>query len=175
MFAIPTIEAERLRLRPPRLDDFDAYVRMWQEPGVVRFIGGAPFTREQSWGRFARHIGLWSLLGFGYFVIELKATGEFAGCCGFQDQRRDLTPSLEGTMEAGWALTTAMQGQGLAQEAMRAAIGWGDAHGRGERMTALIDVDHAASLRVADKLGFTEFARTAYAGKPVVLLERRRR
>ena len=175
MLDIPTLETSRLRLRPYRLEDFEAYAAIWADPAVVRFIGGVPFTREASWPRFLRQSGLWHFLGFGSFMIEHKATGAVAGECGFHDMRRAIEPSIEGTMEAGWALTTAMQGQGLAQEAMRAAIGWGDAHGRGERMTALIDFDHAASLRVADKLGFTEFARTAYAGKPVVLLERRRR
>lgn len=174
MVDIPTLETERLRLRPYRLDDFDDYVRMWADPAVVRFIGGVPFTREQSWGRFVRHVGLWQYLGFGPFALEDKATGAFAGECGFHDFRRAVEPSLEGTMEAGWSLTAPMQGRGLAEEAMRAAIGWAAAHGTGERLTCMIDEDHAASRRVAAKLGFVEFARTSYGGAPVILFERRR-
>ena len=144
-------------------------------PKVVRFIGGIPFTREQSWTRFLRQIGLWHHLGFGFFALEHKQTGAFAGECGFHDLRRALSPSIEGTMETGWGLTVPMQGQGLAEEAVRAAIGWAAEHGKGERLTAIIDPDHGASLRVADKLGFAEFARSEYGGHPVVLLERRRR
>jgi RimJ/RimL family protein N-acetyltransferase len=45
---IPTLETERLILRPHRLADFDAYVEMWADPDVVRFIGGKPFDRESS-------------------------------------------------------------------------------------------------------------------------------
>ena len=77
-------------------------------------------------------------------------------------------------MEAGWGLIGAMQGQGLAEEAMRAAIGWADQHGTRPRFTCMIDPDHAASLHLAGKLGFTEFARSTYNKQPVVLLERQR-
>ena len=78
-------------------------------------------------------------------------------------------------MEAVWFLAAPRQGQGLADEARRADIGCASTHGTGDRLTCLIDQGHAASQRVAAKLGFTEFARTTYTGKPVVLLERPRR
>ena len=58
---IPTIETLRLRLRPYRLDDFEAYAAMWGDPAVVRYIGGVPFSREAAWTRFLRQIGLWQL------------------------------------------------------------------------------------------------------------------
>ena len=174
MAGIPIIETERLRLRPYSLDDFDAYAAMWQDPKVYRFIGGVPFTREASWSRFLRQIGLWHHLGFGFFALEHKASGAFAGECGFHDLRRAIVPSIEGTMETGWGLTAPMQGQGLAEEAVRAAIGWASANGKGDRLTAIIDPDNGASLRVAEKLGFREFARSTYHDSPIVMLERSR-
>jgi len=76
---IPTLTTGRLLLRPYRLADFDAYAAMWADPAVTRFIGGVPFTREQSWSRFLRQIGVWHHLAFGFFAIEEKATGRFAG------------------------------------------------------------------------------------------------
>lgn len=172
MADIPTLETERLRLRPFRLADFETYTAMWAEPAVVRFIGGVPFTREASWTRFARHVGLWHYLGFGFFAIEEKDGGAYVGECGFHDMRREVTPSLEGTMEAGWALRAQFQGKGMAEEAVRAALAWADTHQKDKRQTCMIDPEHGASLRVAGKLGFVEFARAAYHDKPVVLLER---
>jgi RimJ/RimL family protein N-acetyltransferase len=174
MPTIPTLETSRLRLRAYTAADFDAYADMWADPLVTRFIGGVPMSREASWARFLRQIGVWHSLGFGFFAIEDRATGAFIGECGFHDLRRSLEPSIEGTMEAGWGLVSAMHGQGLAEEAMQAAIAWACDHGTGPRLTCLIDVDHAASLHVAGKLGFREFARTTYNGKPVRLLERSR-
>lgn len=174
MLDIPTLETSRLRLRPYRLEDFEAYAAIWADPAVVRFIGGVPFTREASWPRFLRQSGLWHFLGFGSFMIEHKATGAVAGECGFHDMRRAIEPSIEGTMEAGWVLATPMQGQGLAEEAMRAALDWADINRRDKRQTAIIDPGHAASLRVAEKLGFREFGRSTYHDGLIVMLERTR-
>jgi len=171
---VPTLETPRLRLRPYRPDDFPAYAAMWADQAVVRFIGGVPLSREAAWSRFLRQIGLWHHLGFGFFAFEDRASGAFAGEGGFHDLRRALEPSLEGSMEAGWALAAAWQGRGLAEEAMRAALRWASDHGCGERITCMIHRDHAASLHVAGKLGFTDFARTRYHDDPVVLLQRPR-
>ena len=174
MVDIPHLESSRLLLRPYRADDFEPYAAMWAEEAVVRFIGGTPLSREAAWIRFLRQIGLWHHLGFGFFAIEDKATGALVGEAGFHDLRRAITPSIEGTMEAGWGLVGAMQGRGLAEEAMRAALSWSDRHGTGSRMTCIIHPDNLASLRVAAKLDFAEAARTVYHGSPIVVLERPR-
>lgn len=170
--AIPTLDTPRLRLRAYRLDDFEAYASLWSEPAVVRFIGGAALSREAAWIRFLGQIGLWHYLGFGFFALEDRATGAFIGEAGFHDLRRALVPSLEGTMEAGWGLTHASQGRGLAEEAMRAALAWADHHHAGLRVTCIIDPENAASLNVARKLGFLEIARSEYNQHAVVVMER---
>lgn len=174
MSPIPTLTTPRLVLRPYRLEDFDAYAAMWAEPSVIRFIGGVPLSREAAWVRFLRQIGLWHHLGFGLLVVEDRASGALIGEAGFHDMKRTLIPSIEGTMEAGWALASVAQGKGLAEEAMRAALDWADTCGTGDRITCMIHPDHAASLHVAGKLGFTRFADGSYSGHPVVLLERPR-
>jgi RimJ/RimL family protein N-acetyltransferase len=56
---------------------------MWADPTVTRHIGEKPFGVEESWTRLLRYAGPWMLLGFGYWVIEEKATGRFAGEIGF--------------------------------------------------------------------------------------------
>lgn len=169
---IPTIETERLILRPHRVDDFDAYAEMWADPDVVRFISGKPFDREASWGRFLRQAGIWQVLGFGAFAIEEKETGRYAGEAGFHDLRRSIEPSIEGTLEAGWALTPNVQGWGYATEAMAAAIGWAETVFPGRVMTCIIDPDNLPSIRVAQRLGFVELARTRYQDSAVTVFRR---
>ncbi len=174
MVAIPRLYTPRLRLRAYHLDDFEPYAAMWAEPAVVRLIGGSPLSREAAWIRFLRQIGLWHYLGFGFFAIEDSATGIFIGEAGFHDLRRNLKPSLEGTMEAGWGLVGAMQGRGLAEEAMRAALAWSDQHGTGSKISCIIHPENTASLHVAGKLGFAEVIRSTYNGGPIVVLGRPR-
>src|SRR5690606_24776681 len=169
---IPTLETDRLILRPYQLQDFERYAEMWADPDVVRFLGGTPFDREASWQRFLRHSGMWEHLGFGFFAIVEKQTGAFAGEAGFQELRRDIEPSIEGSMEAGWALNPNVQGWGYATEAMAAAIGWAGTAFAGRWMTCLIHADNLPSIRVANRLGFSELARTRYRNTPITIFER---
>ncbi|MBX3577335.1 MAG: GNAT family N-acetyltransferase [Rhizobiaceae bacterium] len=168
------IETPRLLLRPYGRADFDDYVRLWSDPVVTRFIGGQPFTREQSWTRFLRHPGMWAFLGFGSFAAYDRQSGRHIGEAGFHDMMRDLEPSIQGTMETGWAFLPEAHGKGIATEAVRAVLDWADANQPATRVTCFIDTGNPASLRIAEKAGFREFARGAYQGKPVILFERAR-
>lgn len=169
---IPTLETERLLLRGYRNDDFDAYAAMWADPVVTRFIGGKPIPREAAWVRFLRQLGMWQAFGFGFWVVEEKATGGFIGEAGFHDLKRELQPSLEGTLETGWGFVPAVHGKGIATEVVGAVIAWGEKNRAGMRMTCMIDPGNTASIRVAGKHGFREFVRTAYHGAPTILFSR---
>ena len=50
----PTLITERLRLDAHTLDDFESLAALWADPQVVRYIGGTPRDREDSWGRLMR-------------------------------------------------------------------------------------------------------------------------
>lgn len=168
----PVIETPRLILRAHALADFDAYAAMWSDPDVVRHITGTPFSREASWSRFLRHAGHWQHLGFGFLAVEERETGRFIGEAGFHDMRREITPSLEGTLEAGWGLMPSAHGRGYASEAMQALVDWADKTFPGRRMTCIISPGNAASERVAAKLGFTRAGAASYHGSDVNLFER---
>lgn len=170
--AVPAIESERTTLRAHRMGDFDAYAAMWAEPVVTRFIGGRARTREESWQRFLRQFGLWSLLGYGFWAVEEKASGQFIGEAGFHDLKRDIVPSIEGIPEAGWAFLPSVHGQGIATEVVGAVVAWGEKRFGLTKTVCLIDPDNAASLKVAGKHGFQEVTRTVYGGHPVILLQR---
>jgi RimJ/RimL family protein N-acetyltransferase len=170
---IPIVETERLILRDHRLGDFDAYAAMWADLIVTRFIGGRPRTREESWIRFLRHAGMWRHMGFGFWAIEEKATGRFIGEAGFHELKRDIEPSIEGTLETGWGFVTDAHGKGFATEAVGAVLDWGAVHQPGKPVTCIIDPGHPVSMRVAEKHGFRERVRTLYQGEPTIIFDRR--
>lgn len=169
---VPALETQRLLLRGHQLDDFPPSAAMWADPEVTRFIREKPFTREESWTRFLRYIGHWSVFGFGYFVLIEKATGTFAGEAGFADYHRDLEPSLDGTPESGWVLASHAHGKGYATEALRALLNWGDAHLDAPRTACIIAPQNVASIRVAEKCGYRESQRTRYHGSETILYYR---
>jgi RimJ/RimL family protein N-acetyltransferase len=119
-----------------------------------------------------RTAGHWQLLGFGFFAIEEKASGRFIGEAGFHEMRRDMVPSIEGTLEAGWGITPRVQGKGYAHEAMQAALAWAAAAFPQLDYSCIVHPDHARSLHLARVLGFVEDTVTDYAGKPVVVLRK---
>jgi RimJ/RimL family protein N-acetyltransferase len=166
----PTLETDRLRLRPHRADDFPDSFAMWSEPAVVAFIGGTLSTRQRAWLRVLQYAGHWSLMGFGYWAIEEKSSGRFAGEIGFADFKRDIDARFAGLPELGWALPTRVHGKGYATEAARAVLAWAD--DRFPRTFCLIDPQNAPSLRVAAKCGFEEVERGAYQEQPTIFFER---
>lgn len=169
---IPTLETARLRLRGHYPADLVAFLTMWQQPSFYQFLGGAPQSEEDVWTKMLRHVGLWSISGYGFWAVEEKATGQFIGAVGFGEWQRNIEPSLKGWPEAGWVLAPHTHGQGYATEAAGAVLAWGDAHFAQPRTVCLIDSNNVPSLRLAVKCGYHEFSHTLYKGQPVVLLER---
>jgi len=170
--AIPVLETERLLLRGHQPVEFPAYAAMWADPAVTRFIGGAPLSEEDAWAKYSRVFGQWELLGFGFWSLTEKASGMRVGEAGFLEGKREIVPSLKGIPECGWALVPAAQGKGYATEAVRAALSWGDFHFGTVRMACIIAPENTPSLRVAEKTGFREAARTTYKNSPTVVLYR---
>lgn len=171
----PAIDTARLTLRSHTLVDFSECAAMWADPAVTRYIGGRPSSEEEVWARVLRYAGLWALLGFGYWVVRERASGRFVGEVGLADFRREFTPpladSLAGLPEVGWALAVWAHGRGFATEAVGAALAWSDAHDAG-RTVCLITPENVASVRVAEKCGYREAARTTYKGQHTRVFER---
>ena len=168
----PVLETERLRLRAYQTADLPPLLAMWQQPQFYQHLTGQPATENEVWTKLLRDSGLWAVLGFGYWAIEEKATGEFVGAVGFADFHRALTPPLGHYPEAGWILAPRLHNQGYGTEALGAALAWADTHLPEPRTVCLISLANEPSRRLAAKVGYREYAHTEFNGTPVVLLER---
>ena len=166
------IETRRLALRPPASDDFEALLEIFGQPAMFRYSERGAMGAEDAWGLLLRHAGQWLLSGYGAFAVEEKATGQLVGLAGLSDFRRQLGPAFDGAPEITWSVATRAQGQGYATEAAAAALDWQQANFGAQRTVCLIHRDNAASLRVADKLGYAPFRTCDYKGYPAILLER---
>ncbi|WP_027235262.1 GNAT family N-acetyltransferase [Leisingera caerulea] len=168
----PVLETERLILRPHRVQDFAAVAALWAEPEVVRFISGQPSTLQDSWTRLLRYIGHWQALGYGYWAVTLRGSGKFIGEVGFADYRRAMEPPLVGIPEAGWVLAPDMHGRGLATEAVRRIHQWAAEATDWAETACLLDPSHAASQKVARKLGYAPAGEAVYKGAPALVMKR---
>lgn len=146
---------------------------MWADPDVVRHIGGVPSSRERSWGRILTYRGLWALLGYGYWLVEERETGRFAGEVGFADFHREVEPSLGGAPELGWAFAREVHGKGYATEAAQAALRWAQTQfAGGTQIVSLIAPENAASVRVAEKCGLRFWQEGRHHGDRLLLFRR---
>jgi hypothetical protein len=110
---VQKVETVRLILRGHRPSDFEHSAKLWGDPEVVRYVGGKPLSKEEVWARMLRYVGHWAWMGYGYWVIEEKTTGQFVGEAGFGNYKRDTQPSITSLPESGWVLATAFHGKGL--------------------------------------------------------------
>ena len=74
---------ERLVLRKPEAADLDAYVEMWSDPEVVRFLGGEVAGRKETAAGIERMLGHWERHGVGLFTVVRKEDERIVGRTGF--------------------------------------------------------------------------------------------
>jgi RimJ/RimL family protein N-acetyltransferase len=168
----PRIETERLILRGFRVGDLDAHAATLGDEETMRYIGGTPVGREDSWRRLLLGVGSWSLIGMGPWAVELKADGRMVGHCGFFQFNREMTPSIIGEPEMGWIFDRSVHGQGMATEGCRAALEWAERDIKAESYPAIIDLENEPSMRLAERLGFVRQPDAIYRDAPIAFYRR---
>ncbi|MBS0194816.1 MAG: GNAT family N-acetyltransferase [Proteobacteria bacterium] len=142
----PRIHTERLLLRLPQREDFDAYAEAYGDPDVTRHLGGV-LTRAAAWRKFLQGPGAWAMQGFAMFSVIEKSSGDWIGSVG--PWRPEGWPGNE----IGWVLHRRGWGHGYATEAATAAADWAFANLHWDDIIHCIDPDNAASQGVARRLG----------------------
>lgn len=142
----PTLETERLILRPPSADGFEAYAAFYADEDAASFVGGKK-DRAQAWRAMASLIGMWVLRGYGFFFVYDKQTGEWVGSVG------PHFPEGWPGREVGWSIARQHWCKGYGKEAASAAmdfafdtLGW-------EQLIHVIDPENTASAALAHALG----------------------
>ncbi len=171
----PVITTARLELWRPQAGDLADMYQLTLAEETRRFLGGFEPNEADIFNRLSRNAGSWALYGYGTFAVRFKGEQRIAANCGvfrsFRGFGDDL--GLDDVPEAGWIVHRDCWGQGIAREAMEAALGWFDrAHGQ-QRIACMIEQGHAASDGLARSLGFVRYAEhEAEDGATLVLYER---
>ena len=141
---LPVLDTPRLRLRAPRLGDFDAWAEIFCGPAGPPL--GGPFTRDQAFAEFAAAVGTWLLRGHGPWTVEPRDGGAALGFVLIGFEPGDAEPEL------GFLFRPAAEGRGYALEAATAARD----HARRLGLPSLVSYvapDNRRALRLADRLG----------------------
>jgi RimJ/RimL family protein N-acetyltransferase len=133
------IRTERLVVRASAERDRPGLAALYSSVEVFRYLGG-PRRRDLPGDRP------------GFFVVERD--GELLGTLSLG--RRDTARPGSGGVELSYLLLPTAWGRGYATEAARAALAWVAEALPGEPLVLCTQVANAASVRLAERLGFAE-------------------
>jgi RimJ/RimL family protein N-acetyltransferase/diadenosine tetraphosphate (Ap4A) HIT family hydrolase len=144
------IRTERLVLREPEARDRTAVIDLFTSPDVGTYIGG-PRDRDE----LERAVPESPEKRPGLFVVDLG--GQMIGLVTL-DPRDPDRPGAAST-ELGYLFLPTSWGHGYAVEACAGALNWFATTRPGEAVALTTQTANARSLRLAEKLGFTEVTR----------------
>ncbi|MGW4674423.1 GNAT family N-acetyltransferase [Streptomyces sp. NPDC004324] len=145
------LRTDRLLLRRWRDSDLAPWAEMNADPEVREHLGDL-LTREQSDASVASFREEFDRRGYGWWALEVRATGEFIGFAGLDQVEEDMPFT---GVEIGWRLARGAWGHGYASEAARTVL----AHGfEALALSEIVAVTTAANLRsraVMRRIGMT--------------------
>jgi [ribosomal protein S5]-alanine N-acetyltransferase len=151
------LHTARLRLRPYRVDDVDAFHAIVGDPETMRYYP-APCSREGTRLWIEKNVARYREDGFGLLMVEDVATGELVGSCGPAVQVVDDVREVE----LGWHVRRDRWGEGIAPEAAGACRDWAFGSVDADHLIALVRPVNEPSKRVAEKIGMTVWKETLF-------------
>src|SRR6188508_1432486 len=117
-----------------------AFIEFVADRGLRSVADAERYIEEKMLPHFAQH-------GFGYYIAELKGSGEAVGTCGLlmRDQLDEV--------DVGFSILRRHWRQGYAFEAARALMDYGRNVLGLPRVIALASAQNERSLRLLEKLG----------------------
>ena len=138
-----------MTLRRLSADDAGFILRLLNEPSWLRFIGDKGVRSLEDARAYILNgpVEMYSRLGFGLYLVELKAGGSPVGICGLI--KRDTLEDVD----IGFALLPEHWGRGYAYEAASAVLAYGREVLGLRRVVAITSADNDSSARLLEKLG----------------------
>lgn len=148
--AAPTLDTDRLRLRPFHAADADALYAMQSSAQVLRYWDAPPWTERERAAQFIARCRQMAEDGVGVrLAVDRLEDGMFIGWISLTRWNPDYRSAA-----LGYCLTEAAWGNGYATEAARAVLQWGYDTLDLNRVQAETDTRNAASAKVLEKTGF---------------------
>ncbi len=164
-----TLTTARLRLEPFRDEHLDGLHTLNADPEVMRYISGKPETREETAAVVERVKARWAEVGYSWWALIERETGEIVGAGCLQNLRREATPlpDPDCPLEIGWRLRRDRHGRGLATEAAIAIADFAfDVRGAQE-LLAVCHPENLASAKVMQRIGMQPLGEQRWYGKDV--------
>jgi RimJ/RimL family protein N-acetyltransferase len=146
------IETDRLVIRTFKARDGDAWVAMFNDPEVTRFLPGVAATMDTFRSALPARHAMEAELGYAMWAVEDKTTGAFIGQCGLRPAST-MDPDAGEEIDLAYHVISASWNKGYTTEAVIAVLG----HALGsvglDRVMAVALPENIGSWRVMEKAG----------------------
>jgi RimJ/RimL family protein N-acetyltransferase len=144
----PTLETDRLLLRPPEPEDLEPWAAFCADEETMRHLGGVQ-ARSVAWRGLCQMTGAWTIAGFSMFSVIEKASGRWVGRLG------PWRPADWPGTEVGWGIVREHWRKGYATEGATAAIDYAFEVLGWDEVIHCIGPANVNSQGVAKRLGST--------------------
>jgi ribosomal-protein-alanine N-acetyltransferase len=145
----PTLETERLRLRPFRASDLKALHALYGDARNLRYWGVDPSPSLDETRRMMRWHVAYHPFQYMLWAVEEKAGKRVIGMVNYH--RREIR---ERRVEVGWLIAPERQNKGYMTEACRAVLHYLIGTLKVHKVEAMIRADNLPSAALARRLGF---------------------
>ncbi len=159
------METSRLTLRYITSRDAEALMPILGDAEVMQFSIIGVHSPKQIKQFIEQRLISYMEYGFGLYAVVHKQNQELIGYCGFFIQSIEQQKEVE----VGYRLARKYWGQGLATEAAKAVLEYGQQRFNFQRFVCLIETENSRSIRVANKLGMTLEKKIIYHGLDVAM------
>jgi ribosomal-protein-alanine N-acetyltransferase len=158
-------ESARMLIRPLSLEDVPALTEILSDPEVMKHsVHG--ICDEAATRRFVEWcLACYESHGVGPWALIEKKSSALIGFCGVGPERVGNAEEIN----LGYRLARRYWGIGIATDAVCATLAYAFGAKAFRSVVAIIEPEHIASLRVAEKAGFLGFQEMVFHGKPVRL------
>jgi RimJ/RimL family protein N-acetyltransferase len=141
---------ERLILESITADDWPLFLRLYQDPEVIRYIAD-PLSEAEIRMRFEARLPAWDKYGEQWLclVMREKASEDAVGMTGFRPQWHPYRQA-----EVGYGSLPLAQGKGYGKESLRAVLDFAFNACDFHKLTATVTEGNIASRRLLESCGF---------------------
>lgn len=160
------IETERLRLREFNSTDGELIFELLNSPGWLKYIGSRSIATIDDAIKYieTKLQNGYRESGFGFYLVELRATGEKTGMCGLV-KREGLD-----NIDIGFALLPRYENKGYAFESSLAVIQYAKNILNIDKLAAITQPTNLSSIKLLGKLGMKFEKKINIPGDPEELL-----
>lgn len=163
-------QTKRCIIREMTVTDVPAMCRLYEGDGMTDYMEPLCEVAEEIEKAKAYIQNMYGFYGYGMWLVFDKESGKLIGRAGL-----NLSVYKEETiLELGYAIDVNWQGCGLATEVCEAVISYTIKEELGfEKLYCFIHPNNTASIRVAEKLGFTFQEKTMSKGKKLFVFSKK--